>query len=178
MAQRTQVRRGVRASIVAGGLLTVLGVLTWASGLTGLFPSLGPSAYVLAVKPEAEEATPRRVVGGHVLGVAAGFVAYHAVAEGLTVVRPHPAWSPASLALAVSGTLALALTVAAMELTDLRHAPACATTLIVALGLLTSAIEALVIVAAVVVLVVVQRGLLVAQHRWLVSALRRLGIVR
>ncbi|MFC6837369.1 HPP family protein [Halomarina ordinaria] len=160
-----QFRAGVRASVVAAGLLTVLGAFAWASGLTGLFPSLGPSAYVLAVEPEAETSAPKRVVGSHAVGALAGFLAYHAVADGLTVVRPHVPWSAASMALAASGVLALAITVVVMEAADLRHAPACATTLIVALGLLTTATQAAVIVVAVVVLVVAQRLLFRVQYR-------------
>jgi hypothetical protein len=60
----------------------------------------------------------------------------------------------ASLRLAVSGVVAVGLTTVGMLATDTGHAPACATTLIVSLGILSSPLEGAVIVLAVVVLLV------------------------
>ncbi|MDZ7745290.1 MAG: hypothetical protein U5K28_01710 [Halobacteriales archaeon] len=62
-----------------------LGLLAWLSGLPFVFPSLGPSAYVLAVLAllaversvqrlvaDADTSRPSQVVGGHLIGIAAG----------------------------------------------------------------------------------------------------------
>ena len=135
------------------GLLVALAALAWGSGYPYLFPSLGPSAYALAVSPSAATSRPRRVVGAHLFGVLGGLLAYHSLAAGLTVTQPSPALSIDALRLAASALLSLGLTSLAMLTTDLRHAPACATTLIVSLGLLTSLTEAGVILSAVLVLV-------------------------
>jgi hypothetical protein len=135
------------------GLLVALVALAWGSGYPYLFPSLGPSAYALAVSPSAATSRPQRVVGAHLFGVVGGLLAYHSLAAGLTVAQPPPALSLDSLRLAASALLSLGLTSLAMLTTDLRHAPACATTLIVSLGLLTRLVEAGVIVSAVLVLV-------------------------
>jgi len=148
-----------REALVAGGLLLVVGLLAWASGAPVVFPSLGPTAYVLAVAPDRATSQPRRVVGGHVIGVAAGFLAYHALAPGLSV---PVSLAPASLAgarLAASAVVSVTLTAGAMLATDLRHAPACATTLIVSLGLLSTPRQAALDVVAVAVLVAVHDGL-------------------
>jgi hypothetical protein len=134
-------------------LLVALVALAWGSGYPYLFPSLGPSAYALAVSPSAATSRPQRVVGAHLFGVVGGLLAYHSLAAGLTVAQPPPALSLDSLRLAASALLSLGLTSLAMLTTDLRHAPACATTLIVSLGLLTGLVEAGVIVSAVLVLV-------------------------
>ncbi|MWG34407.1 HPP family protein [Halomarina oriensis] len=175
MYQRTgDHREAFRTSVLAAGLLAVLGVLTWVSGASALFPSLGPSAYVLALRPDAEECRPDRLVGGHAIGVGAGLFSYHALAAGHVVVTDQPPLSGAALALAGAGVVSLALTVALMVWTDLRHAPACATTLIVSLGLLSTLADGLVIVAAVVVLLGTQRTLALAEHRWLYPTFRRL----
>lgn len=124
-----------------------------ATGLPVLFPSLGPTAYLFAVAPGDAESRPHRAIGGHLLGVVAGLVAYHALAPGLVATAPSPALSVGTARLAAAGVTSVGLTTAAMLATDLRHAPACATTLIVSLGLLATLRTAGLIVAAVVVLV-------------------------
>lgn len=133
-------------------LLVALAGIAWASGYPYLFPSLGPSAYALAVSPSAATSQPQRVFGAHLFGVVGGLLAYHLLAAGLTITQLPPAFSIGSLRLAGSALLSLGLTSVAMLTTDLRHAPACATTLIVALGLLTSLREAGMILSAVLVL--------------------------
>ncbi|WP_225741196.1 HPP family protein [Halorussus halophilus] len=144
--------KAIRASVTAGLLLLVVGVFAVATGRTFLFPSLGPSAYLLATKPRAPESHPRRVAGGHLVGIVAGLLAYYVLAPGLVVTSPPPALSPAGVSLAVSGILSVTLTTGGMVVTDLRHAPACATTLIVSLGLLPTLLDALIIVASILCL--------------------------
>nr|WP_305794487.1 HPP family protein [Halomarina rubra] len=154
--------------------------MTWVSGESALFPSLGPSAYVLALRPDAPESRADRLVGGHAIGVAAGLVAYRTLAAGHAVVGTHAPLSASALALAAAGVCSLALTVVLMVWTDLRHAPACATTLIVSLGLLSTVRAGVVIVVAVVVLLVAQRALAVVERRWLAPVVARLrrGTIR
>jgi CBS-domain-containing membrane protein len=149
-------RPSVRRAIYAGGLLLVLGATAWVAGLPFLFPSLGPTAYLLAVTPGAPESAPRRVLGGHAIGVLAGLLAYHALAAGLVATTPPSPLSTAGLRLAASAVVSVGLTTGGMLATDLRHAPACATTLIVSLGLLSELVQGGVIVAAVALLLATQ----------------------
>ncbi|MFC4359505.1 HPP family protein [Halobium salinum] len=135
-------------------LLVLLVLLAWGTGQPFLFPSLGPSAYALAVTPSAATSRWQRAVGGHLFGVLAGLLAYHTIAPGLSVTDIPPALSMPGLQLVGSGFVAVGLTTVAMLRTDLRHAPACATTLIVGLGLLTSLWEAGIIMFAICVLAV------------------------
>jgi hypothetical protein len=65
--------------------------------------------------------------------------------------------SAAAFRLAAGGVLATLLTTVGMLTTGLTHAPACATTLIVSLGLLSSPAEVAGITVAVVLLVAVHR---------------------
>lgn len=148
----------------AGVLVTVTAAVSWMSGLPTLFPSLGPTAFVLAMFPKSEASNARRVIGGHVIGVVAGLLAYHLVAGGVTMVDAPDPGSIDALRLSVSGVAAMALTVSGMLVGRVRHPPACATTLIVSLGLLTTVLEATVIVVAVVVMVVTHRLLLVTER--------------
>jgi len=149
----------LRQAIRAATLLSTLAGAVWLSGLPLLFPSLGPTAYLFATTPAAPECAPRRVVAGHAIGVLAGLVAFHALGAGIGIDTLTTPGSVSALRLAASGVVAVGLTTAGMVATDTGHAPACATTLIVSLGILTTPRAALLIVVAVVVLVVEQRVL-------------------
>ncbi|WP_224333232.1 HPP family protein [Haloprofundus halobius] len=149
--------RVLPATLHAAALMTVLGAVALLTGRSFLFPSLGPSAYVLATGIGDADSAPKRVVGGHVIGVLAGMATYHLLASGIVVLQIHEPLSAAGIRLAASATVAVGATTAGMLATDLRHPPACATTLIVSLGLLTQVGEALAIVIAVLLLVAVQR---------------------
>ena len=114
-----------------------------------VFPSLGPTAFLLffaALKPTA---SPRNVFCGHLIGVIAGFVAL--LIFGLATV-------PADLeditwARLGAVAFALSVTLAVMVWLGVPHAPAGATTLIVALGLLHTPLQLLILMVAVVVLI-------------------------
>ncbi|PSP75779.1 HPP family protein [Halobacteriales archaeon QS_3_64_16] len=146
----------IETSLHTGLLIAVVGSLAWATGLPMVFPSLGPSAFVLALFPDGEASNPRRVLGAHAIGVVAGLLAYQAFASGLVVTRSVPPFSATSLLLAASGVVSIVLTVAGMLSFDCSHPPACATTLIVALGLLSTVTGGAVIVASVAVLLAAQ----------------------
>ncbi|MBZ6494990.1 HPP family protein [Natrinema longum] len=148
------------STLYVGVLLVVPGLLAWVTGQALLFPSLGPSAFLLATVRDGEVTAAWRVIGGHCIGVVAGLVAYHAIAPGLVVVTTEPMLATDQLRLVASGVLAVVLTSGGMLATETVHPPACATTLIVALGLLTSILEGGLIVLAVVVLVGVHELLL------------------
>lgn len=151
--------KAVRTSATAGLLLFTVGAVAVTTGRTFLFPSLGPSAYLLATKPRAPESHPKRVFGGHILGILAGLLTYHALASGLVVTSPPPSLSFAGVSLAVSAILSVMLTTGAMVVTDLRHAPACATTLIVSLGLLSSPLDATIVAASILLLLASEQAL-------------------
>lgn len=142
-------REAAVSGLRAGLLLAVTGAAAVLTGRPFLFPSLGPSAYLLATVPRAPTSQPRRVLGGHAIGVVAGLLAYHAFASGLVVTDPAATMDPDTLRLAGSAMVSVSLTTAGMVATDLRHAPACATTLIVGLGLLSTPVDGVVVLAAI-----------------------------
>ncbi len=146
-------------AVRAGALLSALGAVVWLSGLPFLFPSLGPTAYLFASRPGSRQSAARRVVGGHAVGVIAGLLAYHAVAGEVVITASMGATTMTGLRLAASGVVAVALTTAGMAVTDTGHAPACATTLILGLGILSTPLEGAIMLLAVAVLVV-EQGLL------------------
>lgn len=153
-------RRRVGTSLYSGLLFTVLGVIAWFSGQPFIFPSLGPSAFILAFERRGERTRTYRIVGSHLIGGIAGFLAYSLLASGVSLTTtPEPA-SAAGLGLALSGMLSIVLTSWGMIATDTIHAPACATTLIVSLGLLSTPLQVGIIVVSVIILVEFHSGVL------------------
>lgn len=123
----------------------------FATGAPLVFPSLGPTAFLLFSVPLQPAASPRHAVVGHAIGAAAGYLSL--VVFGLLDQPPaltHGVTAPRIGAAALS----LALTSGGMIWTRSAHPPAGATTLIIALGILREPPQILALLIAVVVLVV------------------------
>jgi CBS-domain-containing membrane protein len=150
--------------------LIAIGVMSLVALVTGepfIFPSLGPTAFLLFYTPMTAAASPRNTFGGHLIGAAAGYLAL--VVFGLTN-------DPPALATSVTGArvgaaaLSLGLTSGAMVWARVPHPPAGATTLIVSLGILREPEQLLVLMLAVVLLVaqgfVINRAAGIPYPRW------------
>lgn len=135
---------------------TVLGAITLVTGRPFLFPSLGPSAYLMATGEKDRAEGAYHVIGGHAVAVVAGLVAYALFGQEISAYvvfdRPDPAFSWDLVYLTASATVAMMLTTTTMLVTKTNHAAACATTLIVALGLMGGLEDAVIIVVAVAIL--------------------------
>jgi len=127
--------RSTPPDVVIASTLTMaaIGALAvwWAEPF--VFPPIGATLFILFAFPLAQEANPRNVVGGHLIGLAAGIVAL--LIFGLVDVPPDTTdldWNRL-------GAIVLSLAVAVSVLMGLRvlHIPAVATTLVVAMGLLS-----------------------------------------
>lgn len=139
-------------SLVNG--LIAIGAMALVALVTGepfVFPSLGPTAFLLFYTPLFPASCPRNTLGGHLIGALAGYLAL--LAFGLT-------GDPPALASSVTGgrvgaaALSLGLTSGAMVWARVPHPPAGATTLIVSLGILREPAQLLVLMLAVSLLVV------------------------
>lgn len=144
--------RIVRAIYVfINGFITIalLALLAFLSGNPFVFPSLGPTAYLLFFSPLAEASTPRNTVLGHAIGLVCGYLAFTLTGAGAVPFGIHPSifW-PRILAAALS----LSATGAVMVLSRVNHPPAGATTLIVSLGIIAKPRELVVIEIAVFLL--------------------------
>lgn len=145
--------RLVRALYVfINGFITiaVLALLALISHNPFVFPSLGPTAYLLFFSPLAEASSPRNTVFGHAIGLLCGYGAFVLTGAGTQPFGVHHAifW-PRILAAALS----LSATGAVMVLFRVSHPPAGATTLIVSLGIISQPRELVVIEVAVFLLV-------------------------
>lgn len=134
--------------LIAIGSMALVALLT---GEPFVFPSLGPTAFLLFYTPLLPASSPRNTLGGHFIGAAAGYVSL--VLFDLTDELP-------ALATSVTGprvgaaALSLGLTSGAMVLARVPHPPAGATTLIVSLGILREPEQLAVLMLAVALLVV------------------------
>jgi CBS domain-containing membrane protein len=138
--------------VLVNGFLTigVLALLSLVSGNPFVFPSLGPTAYLLFFTPLGRTSSPRNTVFGHAVGLICGYAAFVVTGAGTVPFGVYPGifW-PRVLAAALS----LAATGAVMVLLNTSHPPAGATTLIVSLGIISKPRELVVIEIAVFLLV-------------------------
>lgn len=129
--------------------IAIMSAVAWITDQPFIFPSLGPTAFLLFFTPTNPAASPRNTVVGHAVGAAAGYLAL--VVFGLTDAPP-------ALATEVTGgrigaaALSLALTSAVMVWLRAPHPPAGATTLIVSLGILREVDQLAILMLAVVLL--------------------------
>jgi CBS-domain-containing membrane protein len=134
--------------VVAIALMAVAALVTKAPFI---FPSLGPTAFLLFYTPLTPAASPRNSLAGHAIGAAAGYASL--AAFGLTQHAPALVegveWHRVGAA-----ALSLGLTSGLMVWARVPHPPAGATTLIVSLGLLREPWQLVVLVGAVALLVV------------------------
>ena len=134
------------------GLIAIaaMAFVAFVTGEPFIFPSLGPTAFLLFYTPLQPASCPRNALGGHAIGAAAGYLGL--VLFGLTDAAP-------ALATEVTGgrvgaaALSLGLTSGAMVWARVPHPPAGATTLIVSLGILREPEQLAVLMLAVALLV-------------------------
>ncbi len=134
--------------VISIGLMSAVAFIT---GQPFIFPSLGPTAFLLFYTPTQPAASPRNTFYGHLIGCSAGYLSL--VIFGLTD-------APAALATEVTAArvgataLSLGLTAGAMVWFRVPHPPAGATTLIVSLGILKEPDQLAILMGAVVLLLV------------------------
>lgn len=135
------------------GIICIAGLalLTLITRTPFLFPSLGGTVFILLTAPSSATAAPRNVLLAHFMGACAGWVCFHAF--GLHEVSATLT-QDGGFAHVAAAALALGIAAALMILTHAHHAPAGATTLTVALGLLPHLWQIPMIVASVVFLIV------------------------
>jgi CBS-domain-containing membrane protein len=145
--------RPVRALFVLiNGFITIaiLGGVAMVSKTPFVFPSLGPTAFLLFATPLLPAASPRNTVLGHAIGIACGYLSL--LMTGLADAPPAMVagvhWDRL-----IAAALSLAFTGAFMMLLDCPHPPAGATTLIVSLGIVTRPFHLAIIEVAVALLV-------------------------
>lgn len=143
--------------VFINGFLTIaiLALLAFLTRNPFVFPSVGPTAYLLFFSPMVNASSPRNAILGHAIGLICGYAALHltgATASGgiASSIGMHSGiYWPRILAAAIS----LSSTGALMVLFRISHPPAGATTLIVSLGIISRPSHLVIVEVAVFLLV-------------------------
>lgn len=136
--------------LVNGGVsIGLLAVIAHFTSSAFIFPSLGPTAFLVFYRPLAASSAPRNALLGHLIGALAGWGSL--ALFGLLDAPPVIA-GDVSLARAGAAGLSLGATSALMIGFDVPHPPAGATTLIISLGLMPHGWQIPVLIGAVAVL--------------------------
>ena len=140
-----QIAAGINGMVA----IAVLTGLAWLVNLPLLFPALGPSAFILFSSPFSPAAAPRSVIGGHLIGLAAGCASWVmvSIAGGESV-----SLEAGGLSLLASASIAMAASCALLVRFSCPHPPACGSALVAALGVTNGWVPLLCMVAGVVVL--------------------------
>lgn len=144
-------KRTISVTSKSALFILLLSLIAWASGAPFIFPSLGPTAYLLAFDQKRSHSA-RVVIGGHACGIFGGLVSYHLVVDPYNLFMLTEAVSTSGIFLGLGAVLAIAITTFLMLMLQVSHPPACATTLIISLGILPHWLDGLFILIAVVIL--------------------------
>lgn len=137
--------------LAAAALIIIVGALGVYANQPLLFPSLGPTAFLQVEDPELRSGRFYNTVVGHLIGLCAGLAAvflFHANRAASPMATDVLA--PSRI---LASTVAVALTIAFGILLKASHPPACATTLLFALGGFAPTLRVVVIVLAGVLLI-------------------------
>lgn len=136
---------------LVNGLISIglMAAAALATGVPFIFPSLGPTAFLLFYTPLQPAASPRNTLAGHLIGVVAGYLSL--AVFGLLDAGPALATGVTGPRVAAAA-LSLGLTSGLMVWTRVPHPPAGATTLIISLGILTRPWQMVVLMLAVALL--------------------------
>jgi hypothetical protein len=129
--------------------IAIVATIAWLTKQPFLFPSLGPTAFLLFYDAQGAQAAPRNVFCGHLIGVLAGYLAL--AIFGLTMTKPDLTHITGPRIGAV--TLCLCLTTSLMVWLHVPHSPAASTTLMVGLGLMRTPAQLAVLMLAVVLMI-------------------------
>lgn len=128
----------------------MVGVISLVLDQLFLFPSLGPTSYLLARAPEQSVSRFYNVIVGHLVGLASGFLAVGLL--GLWQTQTISSAGHVDPVRVLAAVLALVFTVTVATLLHASHPPAGATTLLVALGALNTGQDALHLMVGVLVI--------------------------
>lgn len=155
--ERLERRLGTRGALAFFGFVNgalsigLIGGIAHFADAAFLFPSLGPTAFLVFYRPMAASSSPRNALLGHLVGALAGWGSLwlFGLLDAPPVIAGDVGWARAGAA-----ALSLGATSGLMIALRVPHPPAGATTLIVSLGLMPHAWQIPVLVGAVAVLVV------------------------
>lgn len=145
-------KRVILKAIFTFVTIATIGLVAYASHLPFLFPSLGPTAFLLFYKPLSETSSPKNAILGHLVGIVCGYLGLAIFGlVGSTSAFLHGV----SIQYIGSAAVALTLTSALTSWWKVEHPPAGATTLIISLGIINTVPDLAIMIISIVVLCIV-----------------------
>jgi hypothetical protein len=127
--------------------VAILAVIDHLTGAPFIFPSLGPTIFHVFSRPMGRVSTPRNAFFGHLIGGACGFVSLAVFGLlGKSSVVASGIGTPRIAAIILS----MALTAGLLVSLNVEHPPAASTTLMFALGFMSSPADFAILMSAVV----------------------------
>jgi CBS-domain-containing membrane protein len=124
-APKKYIIQSLVAVLIVGLILFFWGSLTHAVIVAGL----GASSFIVFAMPHSIASQPRRLIGGHIIGMACGTVAHFGLLAGplgaLTGSWEHMPW--------IAAAVAVGLSIFLMPITDTEHPPAASSALGIAI---------------------------------------------
>lgn len=147
-----------------GALILVVGLAGYISHNPLLFASLGPTAFEMIETPHSQTAHPYNIIAGHLIGILAALTALW-----LTHARSAPGISAAGVPLPRlwAAVLAAVLTALGTLLARARQPAALSTTLLMSLGVMQTARDGVVIMAAVLLMTAIGEPIRRLRKRYL-----------
>ena len=134
-------------AIHAGFAILLISAFAWLTGLPLVFTALGPSAFIMFSAPLSRAAAPRNVICSHAVALAIGWIVWNLA----TLLHGGPInLQQDNFIIICSATAALSLTALLLVNLSCPHPPACASSLVVALGLVTQWPDVLLMILVVV----------------------------
>ena len=124
-------------SAMATGVVVLVFLVLQAQNFV-IIASLGSTAFVVFAMPSSLSAKPRRVIGGHLVGLLSGFIA--TLIMGSTALLPILGYA-----------IAVGLSIYLMVALDFEHPPASGTALGIAIGGISPSVALTVVVSSIVV---------------------------
>jgi CBS domain-containing membrane protein len=143
---------GLYAACVGALAIAISGLAAHLLRQPLLFPSLGPTVFLIFETPLSPPASPRNTLIGHGVALLAGYASL-----AIFGLRAAPSVLETGVTLPHIGSAALSIliTMALLTILSSPHPPAGATTLIVSLGFLTTPAQLAAMAAGVILLTVV-----------------------
>ena len=116
--------------------MSILGVAAYLTSWPMIFPSLGPTVFLMFHNPSSPFAAPRNAVFGHIGACLIGLAGYWLLTTGQEHGYIQGTASLSDLPVLIESSIAVGITSVFMTLTGFNHPPAASSALIAALGLM------------------------------------------
>lgn len=113
----------IRQSLLAALVVAIILLFFRALGGVVIVAALGASTFVVFAMPNSVTAEPRRLIGGHVVGLLSGALCYFAFLGG----NLYQLTTNQDVLFTLAGALSVGLSIFLMTITDTEHPPAATT---------------------------------------------------